>query len=291
MRPPREDSAKISLFPFLSILVCLIGTLALALAASMLSVFDPSEVAEVEEHRNRIEQLEELNGKNKIAKAKIQNMEAMFQEQTALQDSLRDEVRELSESIDESQAKQKENADQQAKVDELKKLDAVLLNQILDIAESEAAYLRTIESMRKRLNDLGVQIKDIDERRTQLAKQQPGDNISILTGGSGRGRKPVFVECTVTSVIIRPSGKRLSVGGNAPGFLDYLNPSSKSSFGKHLNEIKQKPGTSLVFLIRPGATAMFKRALAEAEKAGVHAGYLPLPSQAPVKIDPERNNP
>lgn len=291
MRPSSQDSAKVSLFPFLSILVCLIGSLALLLAASMLSVFDASEVAEVEEHRSRIEQLKEIIKKTKVADGKNQELETKILENVAMQVALRDEERKLSKSNNKSQSRQKEIAIRQAKVDELKKMDAVVLNQILDIAESKAAFLRAMESMQKRINDLGVQIKDTEERRIQLAKQKPGDNILILTGGSGRGRKSVFVECTVTSVILRPSGKRLSVGGNVPGYLDFLYPSSKSSFGQYLKEIKQEPGTSLVFLIRPGATSMFKKALAQAKSVGVHAGYLPLPSQAPVKIAPKHNNP
>jgi hypothetical protein len=170
-------------------------------------------------------------------------------------------------------------------------LDAVLLNQYLDIASSEKGLSKAMEKIRQRMEDLGVQLKDAKERRLQLArkKSDKNDNITVLSGGSGRGREAVFVECTQTSVKLLPSGKRLSVGEVKPGNnpLQFLLPSKKTSFESYLSEHKKTPGKTLVFLIRPGATSMFRKALASTENLGLSAGYLPLPSDAPVKIASE----
>ena len=286
MRQHKHDSAKVSLFPFLSILVCLIGTLALTLAISMLSVVDEKEMAEVEEHRVHAQQLNQLSKKILSAKIKSDQLEQLLKAEIARKDALASEAQKMTEAVKHTKAKQKANDAQQAKLNELKGLDAPLLNQYLDIADSEESFSKAMEMMRQRMSDLGVQLKDIKMRRTQLTKQKPGDNISILSGGSGRGRKAVFVECTVTSVIELPSGKRLSVKGKSPasGPLAFLVPSKKSSFEVYLHEINKTPEKTLVFLIRPGATSMFKKAFALAKKTGVQAGYLPLPSGAPVNI-------
>lgn len=286
MRQHKHDSAKVSLFPFLSILVCLIGTLTLTLAISMLSVVDEEELAEVKELRERTEQLNQLGKKILSAKIKTGQLEKLLKEELAKKNALASEAQKLTEATKHAKAKRKANDAQQAKLNELKGMDAALLNQYLDIADSGESFSKAMEMLRHSLNDLGIQLKDIKERHTQLTKHKPGENISILSGGSGRGRKPVFVECTVTSVIQLPSGKRLSLEGKSPasGLLAFLIPSKKSSFEEYLHEIKENPGKTLVFLIRPGATSTFKKAFAMAKKTGVQAGYLPLPSGAPVNI-------
>jgi hypothetical protein len=247
-RRRRPEEVSISLFPFLSILACVIGVLTLVIMSLSLSQIaqghENEDVARAEEGaalKKRIaamrEQIEEL-GKDKVAvleKIKLEAQVAALKDEVppADDDALEEKIAKLDRMIAaQTLAKQKLDEEQKAREDELAKFEAL--------------------------------------------KKKP--KVLIQPSGGSSKIRPQFVEVRKEGVVIHAISKSIPIK---------LADLSKNADYKKLVDYVQAgedKGRTIVFLIRQDALGVFARARDVALAGGASIAKLPLLGEGPVDL-------
>ncbi len=335
-RHKTEKSIRLALFPFLSVITCVIGVLALVLASSVLGQMEESQLdtedfdkkmVTIQQQRADVDQLAADLAQNipdakdclageqaRLADAKLQLKDAKAQVAQAKQEveanaarraEQRAKLVDIQNQKKEAKAKaakvaggvpaaeeelknQKGRLDKAkirlAKLKELEQEGARAVSRFADVADNPAGIENEKQRLEREINALGVKLAGVNQQAEQLAEQKPGDNITILSGGSGRG-KPVFIECRERDLAHRPSGlvfPRSETGYPLTGF---------KGFADFLKAMRNERNRAVVFLIRPDAVDTFEVARMQARESGLIAGFLALPGQAPLKIEDAKPNP
>jgi len=336
LRHKTEKSIRLALFPFLSVITCVIGVLALVLASSVLGQMEEGQLdtedfdkkmVTIQQQRADVDQLAADLAQNipdakdclageqaRLAEAELQLKDAKAQVAQAKQEveaNAAKRAEQQAKLVDiqnqkkEAQAKgvkvarvvpaaeeelknQKGRLDKAkirlAKLKELEQEGARAVSRFADVADNPAGIENEKQRLEREINALGVKLAGVNQQAEQLAKQKPGDNITILSGGSGRG-KPVFIECRERDLAHRPSGlvfPRSETGYPLTGF---------KGFADFLKAMRNERNRAVVFLIRPDAVDTFEVARMQARESGLIAGFLALPGQAPLKIADAKLNP
>ncbi|PQO31181.1 hypothetical protein C5Y96_12590 [Blastopirellula marina] len=249
----QAEGEDISLFPFLSVLACVIGTLAMVIATIAVQSLDNDAVDAAMEYQKKEKEL---------------------QAETAELDKLRDQLKKREEQI------KRENSSEQKKLEDAKKKLAELLAKL----EETQTKLQNISIEGPKVNvaalteEVGTMEEELKGRREKIAqltkliaerKLPPKEaENSILPGGSGVGFKPSFIECDDGRIVIHEDGKTIPVRTAE------LN--TNPDFAKMLDKVKgQKDGT-LVFLIRDDGLSTYNTARNYANAKGVKNGKLPV---------------
>jgi len=261
-----RSDPEISLFPFLSILVCIIGALmililALTLAQGMLGDRrDPTEVARATEadkllkdaaaRENEIHKWEGEKEKGDALHAELGTKKERFVVLTKKIEGVEDEKR----KIDFEQAAQQ------------KQLENMLLQ--IDMLKSEEAPIRAeVEKLRAQL----------DARKSTLEAKA---KLVVRGSGSGviAGSNPIFfVECNGSGIIIHNPQAPLHVSTGSIG----LDP----TYDDFLRHVASTPKSMVIFLLREDGLNSYNRAAGWAEnRYAVRHGKLPLPGQGAVDL-------
>jgi hypothetical protein len=260
-RSARHNTASLSLFPFLAVLICTMGALILVLvalseharqqveqAASMTADSAEDETREEAEILEwRIEQWRATNAATEWQLADRRLELSQIEDHTR---RLRDEAAELIRAAEQLQGTS--GADQQpsATRDELSRLQA-------QIAEAEAALAH----------------------RSQGAAQPASYAIVPYQGPSGTRRRPLYIECRADAIILQPEGIVLAEsdfqGGLGPG-----NPlaSALRAAREHLLRNRSsslaEPGEPYpLLLVRPSGIGSYYVAQAALKSWGSEFGY------------------
>ena len=184
-RRRRNRGETVSLFPFLSILACVIGTLTLMITALALGQIDntqsPEVIARADEHEQRLAEI-------KTREEEADKLQRLLDEAAALREELTRALAELKR-LQEQQKQDTKNADDSQK----KKIQLL----------AEAAKLRQlIDGIQTELTSLLVKLRRLQaELRTR--KNPPKEAVvKIQPGGSGLDLDPTFVECIVAGVVL-----------------------------------------------------------------------------------------
>lgn len=246
----------ISLFPFLSVMACVIGTLTLMIASLALG----NLVANHSDERSELyEDVQVVIGKTMDEIAQLRR--------------LIDEAHHLEDQLERAREKLKQVEQMSKQAKRQKKLEAELL--------AELASLQTlISEMERELNQLN---KIIEERRKQLRalekemdKAKDNPKIVLQPGGSGQGLKPHFVECTQDSLVI------YSDLYNDDTRIEKAHDKDFKKFSDFLKKIKSKTKATVIFLIRPDGVPVYDDVSSMAEKLDVRNGKLPLPGRGEI---------
>jgi hypothetical protein len=249
-RQAREQSS--SLFPFLSVLACVIGTLTLLIASlaigqvaeSLLdSRDDPAESEHLEAERAELRELQEG----------FDSAEHVAEELAAAKAELR------ARGVDPSQSEEERRR-------------AV---QVRKSAAQLATLIRRLEREDSQLqgNVRGVEIELVEERPR-------GDTrpIRILPHGSAPPLRPFFVEC-------RADGVRIYDRNLTDSF--YLSRGSLDDVARFRGFLQRaravREGT-VIFLIRPDGTGTYEWAARQTGKLLVRHAKLPLPTQGTLEF-------
>ena len=255
----RKERIGVSLFPFLSILACVMGVLCLLIAAVMTGQMRDAPDAAGLQRRTAYDQLDE---EAKRDQKELNDLQALIAEADAVRRRLEDAKMALKrlerekELLDQNKAKLK---DQNVKL---------------------LAELHRLES---RINQLTGELADLlaelETLRAELAKRTaPPDErqVQIQPSGSGVDLKPVFVECHKTGVIIHeglvPTRVRFAALRTDPAFLGLL------------DRIALTKNRTVIFLIRNDALHVGHQARWIARQRYCRNGKLPIVGQGKIDL-------
>ena len=250
----------ISLFPFLSILACVIGVLTLMISTLALSQMDSDVVVQVEEFDAVV-----LNvAKQRSAIAELQRR-IIEQQQAASQTS----------------KKQKDLLNKQKQIQQLE-------TQII-LAQKKRTELNKNDDTqqiptKQPLAELETELKGLKEQAAQLSielqnKKRPPEaaEVTVIPGGSGRGIRPYFVECTKNGIVLHDSEKLVQI---RPANINKSPP-----FLKLLDSVKGNANGKLIFLIREDGISNWRKAKQFADSLEVANGKLPVLGQGKLNFD------
>lgn len=261
-RRAKEQGDLLSLFPFLSILTCLIGTLTMLIALLAMQ-----QVGKAEEDKEKIKQNEQ---ERLMAETRLQEYKALkdkIQKDKLSINALRKLIQELDEKrkalLVELERLIKENA---LRLDELAKR-----KKAANKAEELMGELNRVkEKITKVTSEIDRTKKEIAEKSALLSTKTKKSlsTVTVRPSGSKTGLKPTFVECTKDALVIHE--------GEAPKRIPASVIKTDQAFNALLGAIKANEQTTIIFLIRSDGIWTFRNASLQADAVGARYGKLPL---------------
>jgi len=235
----------VSLFPFLSVLACVIGALTLIIAATA--------IGQVATDALDLEQVEQLERHVAEGRRELAELSAIVDETDALEAQI--------EAERQSQAKLARDAEQAR---------AAL--------ERSAPLERALSRERDRNENLEHQqealAQDVRARQDKLARQREARAaapILLQPSGSGYGLEPLFAECRSEGLVLYEglARERTEVAMHRIA--------TSAEYRRFLRAAQNTPGSTIVFLIRPGGVPAYKQAALQAQSLQQRFGEIPLP--------------
>jgi hypothetical protein len=195
-RRKRPDDPTVSLFPFLTVLICTIGMLIVLLVISVRQVGSKSQQIAAENAEKQRAELTELQaeldlheiraeGWTEIREKRVAELRAAHEQRSYLEQALReldDEAKTIAAQLQQLGA---EAAD----------------DQVVEAEEKKVSQLR---------EDLEIEKQRLDEKKP-LAEAPVMYNLVPYSGGGGTNRRPIYVECVNQKLILQPLGIELRV--------------------------------------------------------------------------------
>jgi hypothetical protein len=251
-RKRTQREVESSLFPFLSVLACLIGTLTLLIAALALGQV-AEDLLDAEVDPVQIEQLEAERAALRGLQAELADSDRVNEELTAA----KAELRALGISPNQSEAKRRR---------------AVTARQS---AASLASLVRQLEQERKELSG------SIQGVEVELVKDRPDDDsrpIRILPHGTARALRPFFVECRKDGVRVYREDFQGSY------YLSRGSLDDAARFTAFLQRVRTVRDGTVIFLIRPDGVETYIWASGRTGRIYVRHAKLPLPTQGSLEF-------
>jgi len=189
----RKQSPSVTLFPFLAVLICTMGSLIvlLVLVVKQADVHakekNDREVAEI------VEQQEEL--------------ELALEHEEFRQDVLRQLRPEVTQQLAD---RRKELGYLEQNVRDLREQAERIERQLARLEETENARAVDLQSERDKLEIIRKEIakaqEALDEARKKAESKPRSFAIIPYDGGQGTRRRPIYIECTKNGIIIQPEG-------------------------------------------------------------------------------------
>lgn len=269
MAKQKEEEAGISLFPFMSILVCLIGGLTLMISILTITQMNSEQSQEV---IDRYHEYTKLKADAEQDAAELEKLRKML----ANGEKLLAQVRAALEETKRLEKKQKDQADQK---DAANRQSAQQLHEILAESNRLRQRIAELEPMPKKLQS------EIVELQKEVKKRNAGPEeaiVQIRPGGSGLDIVPTFVECTATALLVHEGKEptRILTGDIAK---------DDGEFRKLLDRVAGTPKGQIIFLVRPDAVGTYNAARDVARthygpKGYCRNGKLPVPSQGNIDL-------
>ena len=250
-RRKKKEGATVSLFPFLSILACVIGTLTLMITALALGQMDNDTIASAEKYQEVIDKIK------------------AYQE---LIDKLKAEIAKLEAATD---GVQKELADTRNQLNKLKLRRKNLQDE--NEEEPEPLEMPTADTakLQKRIEQLEAELLVQDEAKKELVaelkkRKAPPEEAQVIIqpGGSGYDLDPTFVECTAAGIAI--------LGKGQPKRVRKADLATDEVFLNLLKMISQSEKKRVIFLVRDDALPTYYAARDVALINGALNGKLPV---------------
>ena len=263
-RRKSDDGDSVSLFPLMSILDCLIGSLTLMIAALMANSANSEQSEEVVQ---RYHDHSKLKAEMEADRKELEQLAKLIADAERLSDEAKRALAEVARL--ENQQK-----------DKLQQLDA----------NSEyAKMLAEANRLRTRITELEIEPKALQEEIARLKKEVEKRNagpeeaiVQIRSGGSGVDIVPTFVECASTGLVVHEGQEpqRIRTGDIAK---------SDGDFAKLLNRVAATPKGQVIFLVRPDAVGVYNTARNFARQhygpnGFARNGKLPVPTQGNIDL-------
>jgi hypothetical protein len=247
----RKRSQSISLFPFLSILACVIGTLTLMITALALGQMDNDTVASAE---------------------KYERARRMVEQTEALIERLKAEIATIEAGADETR---RQLADAIVELERLKRLKESLLARIDDERKPDVELPDVDpEKHKQRIAQIREELAAQEEERTQLAAEleklgvgADEAEVIIRPGGSGVDLEPTFIECTASDIVVYDG---------EPWRVRRADLGADEKLAALFERIAAAPKATAIFLVRDDALATFHAASAVARTHRARHGKLPV---------------
>lgn len=254
----------VSLFPFLSILACLIGLLTLMIAII-------SDLKSLERGQNEEEiatALENQKIKREIKQQKEQ--QALIQKKIEEKGATLVEMRDLENRR--TVIRKKLEAD---RTEDAENTDITLQRRIENLINQIAAMIKERPPLDRKIAEL---TKELEVRKLDPNAKPPPVVIQPRGLGAGGDTNLFFIECNADGLVIRhKDGKKTAVSTAAI--------TTEPALSEFLNEAKSDRRSMVLFLIRTNGNATYQRAAGWAEhQFGLNTGKLPIPNMGEVDI-------
>lgn len=192
-KPKSNSDEPVSLFPFLSILACLIGVLTFIITGVAISQMDQSEdLAAVE----RTEKYGPLVAQLNADKEELQTLDANYAAELAIKeeiDKLKAQVAEAKQLAEQQQAREK------------------VMQQAQAIRQQLTQVKTKIDSIKPQISEIREEIKqDQTELEKRIEAGKPAGTV-VRPAGSGINLKPHFIECTKDQLVLHTGGKQIKI--------------------------------------------------------------------------------
>jgi chaperonin cofactor prefoldin len=263
-RPSNAAGTGVSLFPFLSILACLIGILTMMIRIiseiqnQPESERDPAELARAKEHQ-------QLRADIRKQQEEIEKSMAMLKERNAA-------LVELNELEDKRIVLRRQLADKDAKP---KESDAALQKLLERILAQIAALRKERPVLEKELAALKA---ELEKRKIKPDAKPPPVRINPAGSGLSANTRVVFIECNETGItLLDSSGTKTPIARAAIP--------TDNRLAAVFNETKSAADHLVLFLIRKDGQYSFRDAGAHAEsKFNLRIGKLPVPTDGEIDL-------
>ena len=253
----------VSLFPFLSILACVIGTLTLLITAMALGQMDNDTVASAEEHQRVKDTIE----RERILIERIK--EGITKAEGGADDAL------------------KKLADARVKLEELRlKKEALLAaNDEQDDEKKPPIEIPNVdeEKHKQRMAEIQAEIAKQEALIEELAaelKKRGGPvreaEVIIQPTGSGVDLEPTFVECTAAGIVI--------IEADPPQRVRQADLAASEAFRSLLDGVANRPKATVIFLVRDDGLPTYFAASGVARSRYARNGKLPVIGQGKIDL-------
>ncbi|MEM7698326.1 MAG: hypothetical protein AAF236_07985 [Verrucomicrobiota bacterium] len=258
----RNSGDSISLFPFLSILVSIIGCLTLIIVVINLIAMNRGEGQTDEE-------IERAKAFVRVEKEKEEAQEEL--------DKLRNQLENMIQQNREVLAQKERLTLLQEMLDNAEEIDAT--------REELIAKFNVLFETNARLEiDLERLLAEVEEKQAEIERRKlPPDpaRLRVRSTGSGTNTKPFFVELSDAGAYIHRSVSA------EPEVIPLASLNQSEDFLKLLDEVASKPFHRLIFLVRgsPGGVQSFKKAAIVVADYNAGRGSRIIPGRVPLPND------
>jgi multidrug efflux pump subunit AcrA (membrane-fusion protein) len=253
----------ISLFPFLSIIACVIGVLTLMISTLALAQMDSPAVANAERYEQAQKDLA-------AARAEIAEIEQKLQsEQTETATAANQQQREMTQA--------RETLDQLVnQLEEMKQRQAEQAKIKIVIPTLPADQRETIDDMQSQLAELQERLAQLDKEIKERNLPPEESAVSILPAGSGVDFTPYFVECAAGAIVLHTSVEPLQIRA--------AEMAANQEFIGVLEKVANQKNATLLFLVRSDGLGTYRMAKALADANEVKNGKLPVVGQGRIDV-------
>jgi hypothetical protein len=263
----RPTAPSVSLFPFMSILACLVGTIVVMICvlsliqAQHMGGRPPQEVRDATDYVKAQEEVARIE-------KELGELEEQRTQGAANSTQVMQENRELDERIARLQMQaEAAKAGEQTNRDLQRELELAIL-QLSQMAKEKPTYAREIEETKQELTS------------RQKSPDELAAPIVVKPGGTGRaaGRNLFFVEAEAgaLTLFVSKTEKSRITAGSVGKDVDY---------DAFLERIAKTQGSTLVFLVRDDGWDAYIRGAGWAEgKFSIRTGKLPMPGKGPIDL-------
>ena len=261
-RRAKEQGDILSLFPFLSILTCLIGTLTMLIALLAMQQVNKTEVDAA---------------KIKASEQERISAETRLRDYKALKDKLQKDklsisaVKKLLKELEEKRKTLLEEMERLLKEKALRMDEIAKRSKAASKAEELMGELnRFKDKIAKVTAEIDRVKKEIAEKTAMLSTKtkKSVSTVMVRPSGSTTGLKPTFVECAKDAVVVYdPEGtKRIPASVLK----------TDQAFNGLLGTVKANEQTTIIFLVRSEGIWTFRTASLQADAVGARYGKLPI---------------
>lgn len=270
MAQRRESSGdEVSLFPFLSILACLIGALVLIIVVLVVAQAGkaegrtPEEIKMAQEHQRMIKEIAERKKQDVVLKEKLADLQ-----------KLQMEIQEKEQRY----LKLRKLLDSSKEVREQNKLIATKLQKELDDLLTEIDGLkRQQDESKKIIADLMAEIK-----KREIPKDKKVPPVVVQPSGTGlpETTKVYFVECATGALkILGAWGEDYRLSATAEVVV------ADPAYNHFLTEVAKDKNALILYLIRDDGQGAFNNGAGRAENDyKVRIGKLPIPGRGVLDL-------
>lgn len=266
----RRESAgdEVSLFPFLSILACLIGALILMIVVMSITTTEKGDgrtKEEVDRAKTYQELLRELDRREKLKK-EMEELLKKLQQYVEAKAETETKLARLRKIISSSADVQKQN--EAMGQEQLKKLDNLLL-------EIDGINKQTVESKA----EVAKLMAELKEKQIPPDKKPPAVVVQPSGSGEDAGQKLFFVEASGGKLSFTVAGKKVNVAATEEAIIGNV------EFNHFLTEVKKAGNAQLIFLLRSDGTGAYNRGGGWAQdKYNIKISRLLLPGMGDVDL-------
>ena len=244
-RRRRKNRPEPSLFPFLSILACVIGALALLITTQA--------VGQIADEPVDVDRYEALEAHIERDREEVQSLQALAAEVDTLRAQLA-----AARAEHEALAQQSPAGPQ-----------ATSLRERLQAAGSRHSALE---------RELKQLAEGARERASELDGQRrlPETAVRVRPSGSGHGLLPHFIECRSEGLRLYTAAGRVNVPAHGI--------STSAAFRNFVRGVSQRENATVIFLIRPGGVPLREIALKSIREVRVRTAEIPVPGDGPLDL-------